>query len=156
MPTRAGSVDPGALLYLLRHGVAVGELDDALEHEAGLRALAGTDDVELILRDPGDAARLALEIYCYRMAQTIAAMAVTLGGLDTLVFTAGTGERSPAIRAAICERIAFLGVELDKARNARVVGDARINASSSAVGVHVVCAREDVVVARAVRALVAQ
>jgi acetate kinase len=155
MPTRAGSVDPGALLYLLRHDVSVAELDHALEHEAGLRALAGTDDVEAIERDPGEGAKLALEIYSYRVAQTVAAMAVALDGLDALVFTAGVGEHSARVRSAICGRLAFLGVRLDEAANERVDGDGRIDSPSSAVAVHVVRAREDVVVARAVRAVTA-
>jgi acetate kinase len=153
MPTRAGSVDPGALLYLLRHGVAIAELDHALEHEAGLLALAGTDDVQTIERDESEGARLALAIYCYRIAQAIGAMAVALGGLDALVFTAGVGEHSALIRTAICARLASLGVELDPAANDRAVADTRIDRGSSAVTVHVIRAREDVVVARAVRKL---
>jgi acetate kinase len=153
MPSRAGSFDPGALLYLLRHDVSTGELDHALEHEAGLKALAGTDDVEAIARDPREGAKLALEIYCYRIAQAVAAMATALDGLDALVFTAGVGEHSPPIRSAICDRLALLGVDLDEAANERVDGDARIDTPPSVVAVHVVRAREDVVVARAVRAL---
>jgi acetate kinase len=153
MPTRAGSVDPGALLHLLRHGVSVGELDDTLEHEAGLVALAGTADVEAIERNPSESARLAIEIYCYRIAQAVAAMATALEGLDALVFTAGVGEHSPRIRSAICRRLAFLGVDVDEAANKRAGGDARIDAQSSAVAVHVIRAREDVVLARAVRAV---
>lgn len=153
MPTRAGSFDPGALLYLLRHGVPLEELDNALEHEAGLRALAGTDDVQAIELDPSDGARLALEIYCYRIAQAVAAMAIALDGLDALVFTAGVGEHSSSVRASICGRLAFLGVELDEAANSRVTGETRIETPSSAVAVHVLRAREEVVVARAVLAL---
>jgi acetate kinase len=153
MPTRAGSVDPGALLHLLRHGVSVGELDDTLEREAGLVALAGTDDVEAIERSRSESARLAIEIYCYRIAQAVAAMATALEGLDALVFTAGVGEHSPRIRSAICSRLAFLGVDVDEVANKRAGGDARIDAQSSAVAVHVIRAREDVVVARAVRAV---
>jgi acetate kinase len=153
MPTRAGSVDPGALLYLLRRGVAVAELDHALEHEAGLLALAGTDDVQTIERDESEGARLALAIYCYRIAQAIGAMAVALGGLDAIVFTAGVGEHSAPIRTAICARLASLGVELDPAANDRAVADTRIDRGSSTVAVHVIRAREDVVVARAVREL---
>jgi acetate kinase len=153
MPTRAGSFDPGAVLYLLRHGVSREELDEALEREAGLRALAGTDDVESIERDPGAGARLALEIYCYRISQAVAAMAVALDGLDALAFTAGVGEHSAGIRARICVPLGFIGVALDDAANERVAGDGRIDAASSDVAVHVVRAREDVVVARAARAV---
>ena len=98
-------------------------------------------------------AKLALSIYCYRIAQAIGAMAVALGGLDAIVFTAGVGEHSALIRTAICARLASLGVELDPAANDRAVADTRIERGSSAVAVHVIRAREDVVVARAVRKL---
>ena len=125
MVTRSGSVDPGALLHLLRHGVSLDELDHALEHESGIFALAGTKDVR-------EADGLALDIFTYRVAQAVASMAVALGGLDALAFTAGIGEHSQPIRDRIVERLAFL----------------------DAFAVHVVRAREDVVIARAVRALV--
>jgi acetate kinase len=153
MATRAGSVDPGALLYLLRHGATVDELDAALEHESGLSALAGSGDVAALERAGTPEARLALDIYCYRIAQAIAAMATALGGLDALAFTAGVGEHSSAARAATCGRLAFLGVSLDESANNRADGDAEVGASSSSVRVHVVTAREDVVVARAVRSV---
>jgi acetate kinase len=153
MATRAGSLDPGSLLYLLRHGVSLDELDRALEYESGLTALAGTGDVARLEADESPEAKLALDVYCYRIAQAIAAMAVALGGLDALAFTAGVGEHSAALRSVICRRVEFLGISVDEAMNRSVIGDARISASSSNVGVHVVHAREDVVVARAVRSL---
>jgi acetate kinase len=118
--TRAGSIDPGLLLYLLRHGVPLAELDDALEHESGLVGLAGSGDVQALERDPSAEAALALDIYCYRVAQAVAAMSVTLGGPDAVVFTAGVGEHSPRIRAEICRRPAFLGVAIDDEKNAAV------------------------------------
>jgi acetate kinase len=127
MVTRSGSVDPGALLYLLRHGVSLDELDHALEHESGIFALAGTKDVR-------EAAGLALDVFTYRVGQAVAAMAVALGGLDALVFTAGIGEHSETIRDRIVARLAFLGN----------------------FAVHVVEAREDVIVARATRAIAAR
>ncbi|HEY8724762.1 MAG TPA: acetate/propionate family kinase [Gaiellaceae bacterium] len=153
MATRAGSVDPGALLYLLRHGVSLDELDRALEHESGLTALAGTGDVAVLEADTSPEAELALGVYCYRIAQAIAAMTVSLGGLDALAFTAGVGEHSAAVRFAICRQLAFLGICLDESANASAGGDTEVSASSSSVRVHVVTAREDVVVARAVRGL---
>ena len=153
MATRAGSVDPGALLYLLHHGVTVDELDDALEHESGLTALAGSGDVAALERAGTPEARLALDVYCYRVAQAIAAMATALGGLDALAFTAGVGEHSAAVRAAICSRLAFLGVALDEDANRNGAGDTAIGTSSASVRVQIVIAREDVVVARAVRGL---
>jgi acetate kinase len=121
MTTRSGSVDPGALVYVLRErGLSVDELDGALEHESGLAALGGLDEP------------LAFAVFTYRVAQAAAAMAVALGGLDALAFSGGVGENRPDVRDAVVERLRFLG-------------DFRVK---------VVPAREDVVIARAVRDLV--
>ncbi len=151
MATRAGSVDPGALIYLLRHGISLDELDHALEHEAGLFGLAGSGDLAAVEHDPSPRARLAFDIYCYRIAQTVAAMAVALDGLDALVFTAGVGEHSAKVRADICRQLAFLGVDLDGNANAAATGDADLASSTSRVAIRVVTAREDVMIARSVR-----
>jgi acetate kinase len=153
MATRAGSVDPGALLYLMRHGVSLDELDRALEHESGLTGIAGTGDVAALETDTSPAAKLALGVYCYRIAQAVAAMATALSGLDALAFTAGVGEHSAAVRSAVCRQLAFLGVSLDENANERADGDVEVAASSSSIRIHVVTAREDVVVARAVRSV---
>jgi acetate kinase len=155
MATRAGSIDPGALLYLLRHGVSLEELDQALEQESGLLALAGSSDVAALEASASSEARLALELYGYRVAQAVASMATALGGLDALVFTAGVGEHAASVRAGICGRLAFLGVVLDDAANeAAGRRSTEISAARSPVAVHVIAAREDAVVARAVRTLV--
>jgi acetate kinase len=153
MATRAGSVDPGALLYLLRHDVSLDELDRTLEHESGLTGVAGTGDVAALETDTSPDAKLALGVYCYRIAQAVAAMATALGGLDALAFTAGVGEHSAAVRSSVCRQLAFLGVSLDENANGRADGDAQVGASSSSIRIHIVTAREDVVVARAVRSV---
>jgi acetate kinase len=155
MATRPGPVDPGSLLYLLRQGVAPADLDHALEHESGLTGLAGTGDVAVLERDPSSDAALALDIYAYRVAQAVAAMTVALDGLDALAFTGGIGEHSAHVRAAICRRLASLGVALDERVNETVAGEATISSKRSRVHVHVVRAREDIVIARAVRTLLA-
>jgi acetate kinase len=148
MATRAGSVDPGALLHLLRtKAVSVDALDRALEHESGLVGLGGTDDPREL------EGTLALAVYTYRIAGAVAAMAVALGGLDALVFTAGVGEGSASVRAEVCARLGFLGVQLDAAANGRAEPDADVAAAASAVRVVVVHAREDAVAARAAREL---
>lgn len=154
MATRAGSLDPGALLYLLAHGVSLHELDHALEHESGLVGLAGSGDVAHLEQDPSPEARLALEIYCYRVAQAVAAMVVPLGGLDAVAFSGGVGEHSAGVRGDVCRRLAFLGLALGEPANAAAAGETEVGAPSSSVRVYVVPAREDVVIARAARRLV--
>ena len=154
MATRAGSIDPGSLIYLLRHGVSFDELDHALEHESGLTGLAGSGDVAALEQDASPEAKLALEIYCYRIAQAVSAMATALGGLDALVFTAGVGEHSAGVRADICHRLDQLGLTLDPEANAALNGEGAIEAATSTARIQVVHAREDVIAARAVRALV--
>jgi acetate kinase len=120
--TRSGSVDPGALLYLVRRGLAVEELDQLLEHDSGLAALGSLDEP------------LGFGVFTYRVAQAVGAMATVLGGLDALVFTAGIGENRPDVRAAVAERLGYLGV-------------------GTQVPVHVIPAREELVAARAALAL---
>ncbi len=132
MATRSGSVDPGALLHLLRHGLALDELEHALEHESGLLGLAGSDRVEELQRSRDEGARLALEVFAYRVAGAVAAMTTALGGLDALVFTAGIGENSALVRTLVCERLGAFGPD---------------------VNVVVLEAREDLVAARAGREL---
>ena len=154
MATRPGSVDPGALLYLLRRGVELGVLDDAIEHRSGLLGLSGrTGDVAELERVEDKDARLALDVFAYRVAAAVGAMAVALRGLDVLVFTAGIGENSPGVRADVCDRLRFLGVEVDAERNAQAQPDVDVSSDSSAVRVAVIRAREELVAARAARAL---
>lgn len=157
MATRSGSIDPGALLYVLReHKLSIDELDHVLNEESGLLGLSGTSasvrELEAAAKqDPQ--ARLALRVYGHRIAGAVAAMATSLGGLDALVFTAGVGEGSPATRADVCGRLAFLGVALDSEANESAEPDSQIAARDSVVRVLVVKAREDLVLARAVRGL---
>ena len=154
MATRPGTVDPGALIYLLRHHLTLGELDEMLEHESGLAGLSGlSGDVEQLESSDEPTARLALGVFCYRVATAVGVMTTALGGVDALVFTAGIGENSAFVRAAVCERLRFLGVELDAEANAGATPDATVSASDSLVRVVVLEAREDVVAARATREL---
>jgi acetate kinase len=152
MVSRSGSVDPGALVHLLEHGVGVAELGDALEHESGLVGLAGSGDVAELQQSNDPRAAFALDLFAYRVAQSVAAMAAALDGLDALAFTAGIGVGSAAVRASVCERLGHLGVALDPAANAAADGDAEIGAG--AVRVFVRKPREDLVVAAEVRRVV--
>jgi acetate kinase len=153
MATRSGSVDPGLVLWLLEHtGMPERELAEALEHDSGLRGLAGTADMREVLAGAarGDAAAtLALDVYVHRLRAGIAAMAAALGGLETLVFTGGVGERAPEVRARAADALAFLGVHVDAERNA--AGEEDVGRDGAPVRVLVVEAREDLEIARGVR-----
>jgi acetate kinase len=154
MATRSGSVDPGALLYLLRHQLTLEELDQLLEHQSGLAGLSGiSGDVRELEASDAPAARLALAVFSYRVATAVGAMAAALGGLDAIVFTAGIGENSASVRAAVCERLGFFGVELDPEGNEAARPDSTVSTPDSPVRVVVVEAREDIVAARATREL---
>jgi acetate kinase len=156
MATRSGSVDPGALVYLLQQGrVGTDELSHALEHESGLLGLSGATDRVEQLDSSDPSAALALDVYTYRIAGAVAAMSVAVGGLDAIVFTAGVGERSAIVRERICALLEHLGVKLDAKGNTTAVADADIQKSGSAVRIVVLHAREDVVAARAARAVLA-
>jgi acetate kinase len=120
MVTRSGSLDPGALLYLLRSGRTVDELDHALNEESGLTAMGGLDE-------PWVAG-----FFAYHVAKAVAAMAAVLGGVDVIAFSGGIGEHRADVRDAVAERVRFLGAH-----------------------VHVVPAREELVIARHVRRLLA-
>jgi acetate kinase len=154
MATRAGSIDPGALMHLLRHDVTTPELDEALEHASGLLALSGiSGDVATLEQSREPDASFALELFAYRVSTTVGAMATALGGLDALVFTAGIGEHSARVRRDVCARLGFLGVDLDDAQNSVAEPDAELASVDSSVRVVLLRAREELVAARAARAL---
>ncbi|WP_409333118.1 acetate/propionate family kinase [Trujillonella humicola] len=158
MNTRPGTLDPGLLLWLLRHGgVPLAELGDVLEHSAGLRGLSGTSgDLREVLagRDRGDPdCALALDVYLHRLVREAAAMTAATAGLDLLVLTGGVGEHAWQVREALGEGLAHLGVAVDAAANRTATGDADIGAPGAAVRTVVVTAREDLEIRRQVLAV---
>ena len=159
MATRSGTIDPGLVLWLLEHGgLALDEVARALESDSGLAGLSGIPggDLRKVLaaRASGDAAAvLAFDAYVHRLRRELGAMIAVLGGLDVLVFTGGVGEHSPETRAAACDALAFAGVGLDVGRNASAHDDGEIGATGASVSTLVVTAREDIEIARQVRAL---
>ncbi|MCG3169553.1 MAG: Acetate kinase [Pseudomonadales bacterium] len=160
MGTRAGDLDAGVLLYLLRAGVASHELEHTLNHGCGLHGLCGSNDMRAVhaLADAGDAdAGRALAMYCYRVRKYIGAYLATLGRVDALVFTAGIGEHDARIRARILTGLEGFGIALDAARNAACHGTVgmAIHAASSRVAVLVIPGNEELEIAREVAALIA-
>ena len=156
MATRPGSLDPGLLLHLLAAGIEHDELDEALNHRSGLlgiAGLAGLREVERAATGGDDRAQLALDVLVRGVSGAVAAMTTALHGLDALVFSAGAGERSARLRAAVCARLGQLGVRLDPERNAR--DDERIAPADAPVAVLVVRAGEEIVIARQTATLLA-
>ncbi|MEJ7784566.1 MAG: acetate/propionate family kinase [Solirubrobacteraceae bacterium] len=157
MATRSGSIDPGAMLWLVMHGgLGPDEVEDALMSRSGLAGLSGgSGDMRELLAaaEAGDArAVLAIDVYVHRLCGQIAAMCAALGGLDALVFTGGVGEHASGVRARACARLGFLGVALDDARNA-APGEEDVDLSAPGASVRVlrVAAREELEIARETR-----
>jgi len=147
MGTRAGDLDPGAILYLLRNGH--GDLDDLLNHQSGLRGLSGfSGDVRELEASSDPRAQLALDVFAYRAAKYIASYCAALDGVDAIAFTAGIGEHSSSMRRRICDRLRFLDVILDDAANRAPRADER-RISTGRVGVWVIPTNEELEIARA-------
>jgi acetate kinase len=158
MATRSGTIDPGILIYLLRHkGLDVNALDQALNYESGLLGVSGvSSDLRQVLSElpHNPDARLAVDVYVHCIVKTIGAMAATLGGIDALVFTAGVGERAVEIRKRVCEKLKYLGLELDRTANETCKPDADIAKPASAARILVIATREDLTIMRDTRRLV--
>lgn len=156
MSTRSGDLDPGVVLYLLQEkGLTPARVNQVLNHQAGLLGLSGlsADMQELLAQaDRKAGAALAVEIFCYQARKFAGALAAALGGLDTFVFTGGIGENSPAIRARICEPLAFLGVRLDWVLNEK--NAPLVSAAESRVAVRVMKTNEELMIARHTRNLI--
>src|ERR1700756_2919900 len=159
MGTRSSTVDLGVLVYALqRKGLDGDALDKTLNHESGLLGLSGiSSDMRQILAElpHNPDARLAVEVYVHRIRQTVGAMAVTLGGVDALVFTAGVGERGHEIRKRVCENLDYLGLTLDRTANETCKPDADIATPASKARILVIATREDLTIMRETRRLVA-
>lgn len=157
MATRAGDLDPGLSVHLVARGYDARALDDLVNRRAGMLALSGaTGDVRELLasreRDPR--AALALDVFAWSARKWVGAMAATLGGIDSLVFTGGIGENAPTVREAIAAGLDHLGLRLDKERNLR--GDPIISADASPCTVRVVRTDEERMVARHAARLVSR
>ena len=153
MGTRSGSVDPGLLIYVLRHrGLSADDLDRVLNRESGLLGVSGvSNDMRQVqaAAEAGNAqARLAQDVFVHRLRQTIGAMAATLSGLDALVFTAGIGEHAASIRAAACQGLEFLGLHLDEDANHRCRPDADVATPASLGRILMLTTREDLTLVR--------
>jgi acetate kinase len=160
MATRSGSVDPGLLLWVQRHGgIGAEEMEQALDRESGLLALSGrAGDMREIVAgiEKGDErCRLAFDTYIHRLAAGIATMAAAMGGIDALVLTGGVGENSAQVRTAVGKATGFLGIEIDGVANDAGNLDRVISMPTGTVAVLVLGAREDIELAAQVRSSLA-
>lgn len=154
MGTRCGDIDPAALFYIMsKDELTLHDMSTLLNKFCGLYGISGESNDMRELQtaaDHGDEqAKLAIDVFCYRIRKYIGAYMAALGHADGLVFTGGIGENSPLIRALVCERLSGLGIEIDAARNAEVVGkEAEISTASSRLRVMVIPTNEELLIAR--------
>ena len=147
MQTRSGDIDPGVLIYLLReHRLTADELDNVINRESGVRAVAGSPEgmKELLQKKQAGDSRSgeAITYYCYQARRSIGSLAAALNGLDAIVFSGGIGENSSELRAEICSGLSHLGVLLDENQNQ--LGAESISASSARVAVWVIPTNEEI------------
>jgi acetate kinase len=154
MGTRSGDLDPGVLIHLLKTGYSAEQLEELVDHEAGLLGVSGhTSDMKALLQksQTDSAAHMAVQMFAYQVRKFIGAYAAVLNGLDTLVFTGGIGERAADVRGKICSGLGYLGVALEtqaNAQNAEV-----ISLPNSQCAVRVVQTDEDLMIVRHTRAV---
>jgi acetate kinase len=150
MSQRPGDLDPGVILYLLNEcGLRLDELTEMLVHRSGLLGVSGlsSDMHDLLEREANhEGAAEAIAMFCYQVRKQIAAMAAAMGGLDTLVFTAGIGERSPVIRQRICDGLDFMGIRIDRKPND--ANEPVISTPDAPVTVRVMKTNEELTIAR--------
>jgi acetate kinase len=147
MGTRPGTLDPGAVTYLMREcTMSAAEIEDLLYHRSGLLGISGiSSDMRTLLANNNPHAREAVDLFVFRAAREIGALTASLGGLDGLVFTAGIGEHASEIRSRICGRCTWLGIVFDE--NANRAGRMRITAEVSRIRVYVIPTDEEKMIA---------
>ncbi len=149
MATRCGDLDPGLVLHLLSaEGMSAGELARLLDERSGLAGVSGTDgSFRTLLARPDPAARLAVDLFCYRARKYLGAYLAALGGCDAVVLGGGVAEQAPAVRQRILENLDILGLVLEPARNAAAGADGRLTAEGSAIEAWVLPTDEETVMA---------
>jgi acetate kinase len=148
MATRCGALDPGVVIHLIRgYRMDADAIERMLYHECGLKGVSGiSNDMRALLASDDPRARHAIELFVWRIARELGALAAVLRGLDGLVFTAGIGERSAAIRERVCASAAWLGIELDATANR--AGGPRISTAGSKVAAYAIPTDEELMIAR--------
>jgi len=150
MGTRCGALDPGVILYLMdNRKMDARAIEKLLYTESGLLGVSGiSSDVRELLENPSAEARLALDLYVYRIGRELGSLAAALGGLDAIVFTAGIGENAINIRERVCHDAAWLGIALDVAANRTLRNGGLISTRNSRVAAWVLSTNEELMIAR--------
>lgn len=156
MGTRSGDLDPAIVDFIAsKEGLSLRDVDSLLNKQSGLLGISGlTGDMRELLAEEAEhddrRAKLAIDLFCYRAKKYIGAYVAALNGADAIVFTGGIGENSPAIRARICQDLAWLGIEVDDGLNAGITGgtEGRIDRSGSRVELWVIPTDEELLIAR--------
>lgn len=148
MSSRPGQLDPGIVLWWMQErNKTADEIQDLLYNQSGMKGLSGlSGDMRTLLASNDPNAKLAIDYYCFRTAESLTGLCVATRGLDSLVFTAGVGEHSPEIRARICNHLAWLGVKLDANLNAQ--NAQKISSIDSSISVWVIPTNEELVIAK--------
>ena len=159
MGTRSGDLDPAIVPYICEEaGMSAAEVMGTLNKKSGLLGISGhSNDMRDIhaRREAGDErARLAFDIFCYRILKYVGAYAAAMAGVDAVVFTGGIGEHDPDVREQVCSRLGYLGLDLDAARNTAKSGEREITAAGSRVRAFVIPTNEELVIARETAELV--
>jgi acetate kinase len=151
MGTRCGQLDPGVLLYLMeQEGMGAAEISDLLYRRSGLLGLSGlSNDMRTLEASDTTGAREAIDYFVFRIQREFGAMAAAMAGIDAVVFCGGIGENSATIRARVCERLGWMGIEIDHAANAR--NAETISSETARTRVMVIPTNEELVIARAAR-----
>ncbi|CUU04985.1 acetate kinase [Candidatus Kryptobacter tengchongensis] len=152
MGTRSGDLDPAVVLYIMsKEGLTMSEINALLNKHSGLLGISGisSDMREIIneMKNGNHRAKLAFEVFCYRVKKYIGAYAAVMGGVDAIVFTAGIGENSPDVRKKVCEGLEFLGIRIDDEKNNSPEKEKIITTDDSKVKVLVIPTNEELVIA---------
>lgn len=152
MGTRSGDIDTSVILYIMaKEGLNYSEANTLLNKHSGLQGISGvSSDMREVIKEMNEGnkkAKLAFDIFCYRVKKYIGSYIAALGGLDALVFTGGIGENSPDVRKAICENLEYLGIEFDKSANSSKDKEKAITTAKSQATVFVIPTNEELMIA---------
>lgn len=158
MGTRSGDIDPGAVFFIMeKEGLGLAEINSMLNKHSGLIGIAGLSDMRDIEKgiEEGDSmAKIAFDLYEYRIRKYIGSYVASMNGVDAIVFTAGIGENTPSLRAALCKNLSFLGIDIDDPANHVRGREQEISTANSRTKVFVIPTDEEVMIARDTAALI--